>query len=210
MFFEAAQPKAVVTFSQCSNKYYAMQVTETSLPGVLLVKPKVFKDPRGFFLETWHAERYEKFGIPHQFVQDNVSYSERGVLRGLHFQNPYPQGKLLSVLMGEVYDVAVDIRVGSPHFGKWFGTSLSSENNHQLWIPAGFAHGFCVTSPTAMVSYKCTEFYHPESEVSILWNDPEINIQWPELEVQLSVKDSRGFSFANIPKHLLPLYTENA
>ena len=166
-----------------------MNVRETDLPGVLVVEPDVFGDERGFFLETWNRTRYENAGLPGNFVQDNLSFSSRGVLRGLHFQNPHPQGKLVHVLQGEVFDVAVDIRVGSPTFGRWVGVSLSSENKRQLWVPEGFAHGFVVTSETALFSYKCTDFYHREAEAGVLWNDPEIGINWPVEEPTLSDKD---------------------
>jgi len=167
-----------------------MKVTETELPGVLLVEPRIFRDHRGFFFESWSAERYRQAGIPGPFVQDNVSRSSRGVLRGLHFQNPHPQGKLVTVLEGEVFDVAVDLRVGSPTFGKWAGYYLSAENGRQLYIPEGFAHGFVVTSEFAIFSYKCTEYYRPEADRSLRWNDPEIGIEWPVKEPVLSPKDA--------------------
>jgi len=167
-----------------------MKVTETELPGVLLVEPRIFRDHRGFFFESWSAERYRQAGIPGPFVQDNVSRSSRGVLRGLHFQNPHPQGKLVTVLEGEVFDVAVDLRVGSPTFGKWAGYYLSAENGRQLYIPEGFAHGFVVTSEFAIFSYKCTEYYRPEADRSLRWNDPEIGIEWPVEEPILSPKDA--------------------
>ncbi len=169
-----------------------MRVTETKLPGVLILEPQVFGDERGFFMETYEAKRYAKVGIEAPFVQDNLSFSQRGVLRGLHFQNPHGQGKLVSVLQGEVFDVAVDIRLGSATFGQWTGSTLSSENKRQFWVPPGFAHGFCVTSETALFSYKCTDFYAPEHEGSIRWNDPQINISWPVQEPQLSDKDQQA------------------
>lgn len=184
-----------------------MKVNQTKLPEVLLIEPKVFEDPRGFFLESYHSQRYLEFGIPATFVQDNVSFSERGVLRGLHFQNPNSQGKLVSVLMGEIFDVAVDIRKGSPRFGQWVGEILSSQNHKQLFIPAGFAHGFCVTSPTALVSYKCTDLYHPENEHSLLWNDPDVGVQWPleNITPSLSKKDLVGHKLKDLP--LIPSYS---
>ncbi len=166
-----------------------MKIVETDLAGVVVVEPKVFGDARGFFYETWQKERYEEAGVKGTFVQDNVSFSRKGVLRGLHYQQPHSQGKLVSVLQGEVFDVAVDIRVGSPQFGKWTGVILSGENHRQLWIPEGFAHGFCVLSDTAFFSYKCTDVYTPACEGGILWNDPDIGIKWPIEEVVLSDKD---------------------
>lgn len=166
-----------------------MNVIETNLPGVIIIEPKVFGDARGYFFETWQQARYEAIGIKEKFVQDNVSYSARGVLRGLHYQKPNTQGKLVSVLQGEVFDVAVDIRVGSPNFGQWTGVFLSGENHRQLWVPPGFAHGFCVTSETAFFSYKCTDVYTPQAEGGIIWNDPDIGIEWPLVNVVLSEKD---------------------
>lgn len=156
-----------------------MKVTETALPGVLLIEPRVFRDERGSFLETWHAERYRKEGIAVAFVQDNFSHSLCGVLRGLHYQLGQPQAKLVQVLRGEVYDVAVDIRRGSPHFGRWVGVRLSDENRHQLFVPAGFAHGFYVLSDTADFHYKCSDFYAQAEERGVRWDDPELAIDWP-------------------------------
>jgi dTDP-4-dehydrorhamnose 3,5-epimerase len=167
-----------------------MKVEESSLPGVLVVQPKAFGDARGFFFESFHADRYAAVGIPGPFVQDNVSRSARGILRGLHLQDPKAQGKLVYVTRGSVFDVAVDVRKGSSHFGKWFGMELSDENHTQLWIPPGFAHGFCVTSEIADFAYKCTEFYAPEHERSIRWNDPDLAIDWPIREPNLSPKDA--------------------
>ena len=166
-----------------------MIVEKTPLDGVLLIKPKVWRDPRGYFVETWHKERYEELGISLPFVQDNRSRSTRGILRGLHFQRKFPQGKLVSVSNGIVFDVAVDIRKNSPTFGAWFGAELTSENQHQLWVPPGLAHGFCVCSDTADFAYKCTDFYHPEDEGAILWNDPDLSIDWPDMDHVLSQKD---------------------
>jgi len=183
-----------------------MQVIETKLPGVLIVEPKVFGDDRGFFMETWNQERYADKVTSETFVQDNVSFSRKGVLRGLHFQKINPQGKLVYVLQGEVFDVAVDIRVGSPHFGQWTSVVLSSDNKRQFFIPAGFAHGFVVTSETALFVYKCTDKYNPQSEGSVLWNDPALNIPWPVATPELSAKDTVGTVLADFPKDLLPLY----
>ena len=167
-----------------------MKVVETRLPGVKLIEPRVFSDDRGFFMEIFQAQRYaELAGIDRPFVQDNLSFSRYGVLRGLHFQNPNPQGKLVYVLQGEVFDVAVDIRRGSPTFGQWFGTLLSAENKRQMWIPEGFAHGFCVTTETALFTYKCTANYSAQDDGAIRWNDPAIGIEWPISDVQLSEKD---------------------
>ena len=167
-----------------------MEVVKTPIEGVLLIKPQVFGDERGYFVETWQKERYEAAGINLPFVQDNHSKSTKGILRGLHFQKQHPQGKLVMVSLGEVFDVAVDIRKGSPTFGKWFGAILNQENQNQLWIPPGMAHGFVVLSDVAHFHYKCTDFYHPGDEGSIRWNDPTIGIVWPfKEEPVLSAKD---------------------
>jgi dTDP-4-dehydrorhamnose 3,5-epimerase len=167
-----------------------MEVVKTPIEGVLLIKPQVFGDERGYFVETWQKERYEAAGINLSFVQDNHSKSTKGILRGLHFQKQHPQGKLVMVSLGEVFDVAVDIRKGSPTFGKWFGAILNQENQNQLWIPPGMAHGFVVLSDVAHFHYKCTDFYHPGDEGSIRWNDPTIGIDWPyKEEPVLSAKD---------------------
>lgn len=183
-----------------------MQVLKTAIEGALIVEPKVFGDDRGYFLETFSRTRYKEAGIVEEFVQDNLSFSRRGVLRGLHFQNPNAQGKLVSCPLGEVYDVAVDVRVGSPTFGKWVGVSLTAANKRQFWVPAGLAHGFVVVSETALFSYKCTEYYSPQTEHSILWNDPAIGIDWPVLDVQLSAKDKDAKRLADFDKKLLPQY----
>ncbi len=183
-----------------------MNVIETALPGVLIIEPKVFGDARGFFLETWQQNRYAKLGITGPFVQDNLSFSTRGVLRGLHYQQPYAQGKLLSVIQGEVFDVAVDIRRGSPTFGQWTGVTLSGDNHRQMWVPAGFAHGFCVVSETAYFTYKCTEIYAPQAEGAVAWNDPDIGIDWPLKEVSLSAKDQQSLRLKDIPAERLPAY----
>jgi dTDP-4-dehydrorhamnose 3,5-epimerase len=166
-----------------------VKITETSLAGVLVVEPRVFKDERGFFLETYQLGRYAEAGIRDAFVQDNLSHSVKGTLRGLHFQEPQGQGKLVQVMRGSVFDVAVDIRRGSPTFGRWFGVELSEDNRLQLWIPAGFAHGFCVTSSAADVAYKCTTPYVPSASRSILWSDPDIGIAWPVQDPLLSPLD---------------------
>ncbi|WP_018879388.1 dTDP-4-dehydrorhamnose 3,5-epimerase [Thioalkalivibrio sp. ALE9] len=185
-----------------------MKITETSLPGVLVVEPKIFGDSRGYFLETYQRDRYAEAGIPDQFVQDNLSFSRAGILRGLHLQHPRAQGKLVQVLQGEVFDVAVDVRRGSPTFGVWAGVWLSAENHRQFWIPEGFAHGFCVASDTALFSYKCTDTYCPECELSIRWNDPDIGIDWPLVNISLSDKDSAAPALADIPDSRLPEYLE--
>lgn len=181
-----------------------MKVTEAQIAGVLLLEPSVFPDERGRFLETWNRRRYEEVGIPECFVQDNASYSRQGVLRGLHYQEPHRQGKLVSALFGAIWDVAVDIRQGSPTFGGWVGYTLSAENAHQLWIPEGFAHGFVVLSEEAVVQYKCTEVYHPEAEVTIRWDDPELSIDWPVGDPIISPKDLRGCLLREIPAERLP------
>jgi len=171
-----------------------MKVVETSIPDVLIIEPKVFGDERGFFYESFNAAAFEAAtGLKRQFVQDNHSKSQRGVLRGLHYQIQQPQGKLVRVVAGEVFDVAVDLRKSSPSFGRWFGTHLSAQNQRQLWIPEGFAHGFVVLSESAEFLYKTTDYYAPEHERSLLWNDPALGIQWPFDEApQLSAKDQAG------------------
>jgi dTDP-4-dehydrorhamnose 3,5-epimerase len=181
-----------------------MRVISTTLPEVLLIEPTVLGDRRGFFLESFHEERYRASGIVGRFVQDNLSYSQRSVLRGLHLQHPYGQGKLVSVVEGEVFDVAVDVRVGSPRFGQWTGATLSSEDRRQFWVPPGFAHGFVVLSPAALVSYKCTDYYHPETELSIRWDDPSIGICWPITDVTLSARDSAGVRLDEVDHARLP------
>ncbi|RKY13835.1 MAG: dTDP-4-dehydrorhamnose 3,5-epimerase [Planctomycetota bacterium] len=184
-----------------------MNVIESHIKGVLIFEPKVFGDGRGFFMETWSRGRYKNAGLDVEFVQDNVSSSSQGVLRGLHYQNPQPQGKLVQVLQGEVLDVAVDIRVGSPTFGKVATCLLSDENRRQFYVPAGFAHGFCVLSETALFLYKCTAFYNAETEGGLLWNDPDLGIDWPAAEPNLSKKDANAPRLKDIPKENLPLYT---
>lgn len=178
-----------------------MEVLKTDIDGPLIIEPKVFQDERGFFLETYSQNRYQAFGITGFFVQDNLSMSRRGVLRGLHFQDPNAQGKLVSCPMGEVFDVAVDIRRGSKTFGKWVGVHLSSDNKRQFWIPPGFAHGFLVLSETALFSYKCSAYYSPKDEKTILWNDPAVGINWPIVSnLQLSPKDLGGLLLRDISR----------
>lgn len=167
-----------------------MRVAPSTLPGVLVIEPDVYQDNRGFFLETYHAERYREVGITGPFVQDNHSRSAGGTLRGLHLQLRRPQGKLIRVIEGEIFDVAVDVRRGSPHFGRWVGVNLSAQNFKQCFVPPGFAHGFCVLTPIAQVEYKCTDLYDPGGELGIAWNDPAIGIAWPISEPTLSARDS--------------------
>jgi dTDP-4-dehydrorhamnose 3,5-epimerase len=165
------------------------QFAETLIPGVILVEPRVHRDERGFFIETYHESRYRDGGICARFVQDNHSSSVRNTLRGLHGQNPHPQGKLVRVIAGEAFDVTVDVRRGSPAYGKHFATRLSAANFRQLYVPPGVLHGFLVTSEVVQFAYKCTDFYHPEAEFSVAWNDPEIGIEWPIASPILSEKD---------------------
>lgn len=175
-----------------------MKVIDTDIPDVKIIEPTVFGDERGFFMETWNQNKFEELvtGKPTQFVQDNHSKSKKGILRGLHYQTENTQGKLVRVISGEVFDVVVDIRKGSPTFGKWVGVYLSAENKRQLWIPKGFAHGFYVTSNEAEFVYKCTDYYNPSAEHTILWNDPELGIKWPlQNEPLLSIKDQQGCLF---------------
>jgi dTDP-4-dehydrorhamnose 3,5-epimerase len=169
-----------------------MNVVETPLSGVLVIEPRIFRDDRGHFSETFQEARYAEAGIRGPFVQDNLSRSRRGTLRGLHFQDPCPQGKLVSVTRGRVFDVAVDIRRGSSTFGRWFGTELGDEDGRQLWVPPGFAHGFCALSEWADLLYKCTELYVPSADKSIAWNDPELAIPWPVGRPLLSPKDAKA------------------
>lgn len=185
-----------------------MNIIQTRLPGCVVIEPAVFRDPRGFFYEAWNAERYGQRGLPTGFVQSNVSSSAKGVLRGLHYQWPRPQGKLVGVLEGEVFDVAVDIRRGSPTFGNWEGVVLSAENKRQLWIPEGFAHGFVVLSPMALFSYLCTDVYVKEIDAAIRWDDPAIGIPWPvgDLAPLLSEKDMNAPLLADIAMEQLPVF----
>jgi dTDP-4-dehydrorhamnose 3,5-epimerase len=183
-----------------------VKVTPTALPDVLLVEPKVFGDARGYFFESYSARRYAEAGIAATFVQDNVSFSRRGVLRGLHYQHPFGQGKLVGVLRGEVFDVAVDVRRGSPTFGRWVGECLSSENKRQLYIPPGFAHGFLVTSDETLFAYKCTEYYRAEAERSIRWDDTRIGVRWPIDGPVLSMKDDVAVTLDAMPEEFLPAF----
>jgi dTDP-4-dehydrorhamnose 3,5-epimerase len=176
-----------------------VEVRETVIPGVLIVEPRVFADKRGLFKETYQKERYRDAGIPAEFVQDNLSRSCEGTLRGLHFQILHPQGKLLQVFRGEVFDVAVDLRRDSPTFGKWVGVTLSEENHRQLYVPPGIAHGFYVLSKVADVFYKCTDYYHPEHERTLLWSDPKVGVEWPLQGAPiLSEKDRAGLPLPKI------------
>lgn len=180
-----------------------MRVIETEIPEVRIVEPTVHRDARGFFLETYHAPRYREHGIPDVFVQDNHSRSARGTLRGLHGQFPRAQAKLVRAIEGEIYDVAVDARPGSPHYGRFVATTLSAENFLQLYVPPGFVHGFCVLSPVAQVEYKCSVVYHPKDEFSVLWNDPEIGIPWPVSDPVLSAKDRDAPPLADVQDKLI-------
>ena len=183
-----------------------MKLIETDLPGCLIIEPQVFGDARGFFYESFHAQKYKNAGLDLSFVQSNVSRSARGVLRGLHYQWPNPQGKLVSVLEGEVYDVAVDIRRGSPTFGRWAAAVLSAENHRHFWIPEGFAHGFCVVSDFATFTYQCTALYDPKADAGIRWNDAALGIDWPISAPLLSDKDGRTPLLEDVPPERLPVY----
>lgn len=183
-----------------------MEIIKTDLPGVVHIHPNVFGDDRGFFMETYSETRYKEMGIDYTFVQDNHSRSAHGVLRGLHYQLNHPQGKLVRVVNGVVFDVAVDIRRGSPTYGKAAWAILSSGMKNQFWVPPGFAHGFCVLSESADFEYKCTDFYHPEDEGSVLWNDPDLQIPWPVDKPLLSSKDSEAMCLKDIAAEKLPEY----
>ncbi len=176
-----------------------MNILTCHIAGLLTLQPKVFGDVRGFFFESWHRDRYREAGVEADFVQDNFSLSKKGTLRGLHFQNPASQAKLVSVLTGEVFDVAVDLRRNSPTFGRWHGLTLSCENKLQFFIPPGFAHGFQVLSETALFHYKCTEFYSPKDEASLRWDDPDLAIDWPIKEPILSTKDAQAPRLKELP-----------
>ena len=179
-----------------------MNVIETAIPGVLIIAPKLFGDARGFFMELYHEDRYAGTGIAQRFVQDNLSRSAQGVLRGLHFQNPRPQGKLVTVLRGCVLDVAVDVRAGSPTFGRHVAVELNEENHRQLWVPRGFAHGFFVLSETADFSYKCDEVYSPPNEYVLRWNDPQLGIDWGCSTPKVSARDREGMSLEKLAGRL--------
>jgi len=168
-----------------------MRVRQTTLPGVVIIEPRVFQDDRGFFLETWHTRRYAEAGIEATFVQDNHSRSRKDTLRGLHFQRTRPQGKLVRVIEGEIFDVAADFTPGPPSYGQWVGVSLSADNFHQIYVPPGYAHGFCVVSEVAQVEYKCTDFYDPADEDGVMWNDPVLGISWPTTDPILSRRDQQ-------------------
>jgi len=180
-----------------------VKVLSCDIAGLFVIEPQVFGDARGFFLETWNRRRYREAGIDGDFVQDNISFSKKGTLRGLHFQNPNAQAKLMQVLQGEVFDVAVDIRRSSPTFGRWHGVVLSAENKRQFYIPAGFAHGFAVLSDTALFHYKCTEFYWPKDEMAIRWDDPDIGIDWPIKSPLISERDAKGVRLKESPPERL-------
>ncbi len=182
-----------------------MRVEPSALPDVLIIDPDVHVDGRGFFIETYHADRYRRHGIDGPFVQDNQSRSLARTLRGLHLQVEHPQGKLIRVIEGEIFDVAVDVRRGSPTFGRWVGINLSAENFKQCYIPQGFAHGFCVLTEIAQVEYKCTDVYDPASEIGIMWNDPAVGIAWPVAQPVLSARDGRHPALADLMDRL-PLY----
>ncbi len=178
-----------------------MNIIKTAIPGVLIIEPRVFGDSRGFFMETWNTAGFAGAGLDLAFVQDNHSRSQKGVLRGLHFQNPGPQGKLVRVTRGAVYDVAVDLRASSPTFGHWVGVELSAENKRMLWVPEGFAHGFLTLEDDTDFLYKCTAPYAPQSEFTLAWNDPAVGIEWPVagLDPIISEKDARGLALADVP-----------
>lgn len=182
----------------------SLKTIETGLPGVVIVEPSVYGDDRGFFMETWNSERYEEAGLPARFVQSNLSRSGAGVIRGLHFQHPEPQGKLVSVPEGRVFDVAVDIRPDSPSFKQWVGVELSAENHRQLYVPEGFAHGFCVLGESALLSYLCTAAYRSEYDAVIAWNDPDIAIRWPLKSGRLSSKDAAAQQLRDFASEALP------
>lgn len=184
-----------------------MKVIETPLPGVLIIEPRVFVDSRGSFLESYNRQHFAEYGIPGEklrFVQDNSTRSYKGVLRGLHFQINHPQGKLFSVSHGNVFDVVADVNPDSLTFGQWVGVNLSGENHHQMWVPPGYAHGFYVLSDVADVQYKCTDFYDPKDEGGLIWNDPDLGIDWPTHHPLLSDKDAALPGLADVSRHVLP------
>ncbi|HVY52907.1 MAG TPA: dTDP-4-dehydrorhamnose 3,5-epimerase [Gammaproteobacteria bacterium] len=185
-----------------------MRVIATDLPEVLIIEPKVHGDARGFFMEMYSEQRYRDAGVIENFVQDNLSSSAKNVIRGLHYQLKHPQAKLVSVLQGKVFDVIVDIRQGSPRFGQWVGVELSDETHRQVYVPAGFAHGFCTLSDKVLFHYNCSDYYHPEDEYGIHWNDGDINIAWPvKEEAIISDKDNKLKALKEIPLQQLPIYS---
>jgi dTDP-4-dehydrorhamnose 3,5-epimerase len=186
-----------------------MKISPLKIPEVLLIEPDVFGDARGFFMESWHRKKFAEAGLDVEFVQDNHSRSGQGVLRGLHYQLKQPQGKLVRVATGTVFDVAVDIRRGSTTFGQWVGAELSEQNQHQIYVPPGFAHGFCVLSDTADFLYKCTDFYAPEYEHGILWDDPAIGIKWPGRDFRISEKDANNQLLSEMDSKL-PVYGDGS
>lgn len=181
-------------------------VEETALPGLLLLKPRLFSDGRGLVFEGWSEARYAAAGLPRAFVQDNVSRSRRGVLRGLHLQHPFAQGKLVCAVAGEIYDVALDLRRGSPTFGRWASVMLDGQGLHQLYVPPGVAHGFCALRDGTLVTYKCTEAYHPEAEVGVRWDDPDLGIPWPVAAPIVSAKDAKLPRLRDLPPATFPLF----
>ncbi|MGV6825697.1 MAG: dTDP-4-dehydrorhamnose 3,5-epimerase [bacterium] len=184
-----------------------MKISATNHPDVLLIEPVVHGDHRGWFMESWHIARYAEAGINQAFVQDNMAHSTKGILRGLHVQSPHAQGKLVQVIRGSVFDVAVDIRQGSPYFGQWVGAELNQDNHHQLWVPPGFAHGYLVLSDEAVFAYKCTDLYYPQHEFSVRWDDPDINIDWPmQDKLKLSDKDREAPLLRDVDSERLPIY----
>jgi len=187
-----------------------MRVYGGELPEVKVIEPDVFGDERGFVVETYRAQRYREAGIATDFVQDNLSRSVRGILRGLHLQQPFAQGKLVYCIEGEVFDVAVDVRAGSPRFGLWMAVVLPAAVKRQIYIPEGFAHGFCVTSEHALVAYKCTAPYHPEAEIGVAWNDPDVGIEWPLSAVTLSERDRKLPRLRDLPRERLPRFDAQA
>jgi dTDP-4-dehydrorhamnose 3,5-epimerase len=184
-----------------------MKVSPLEIPEVVLIEPRVFADDRGYFMETWVSPSYAASGLPAQFVQDNLSRSSRGVIRGMHLQHPFGQGKLVAALYGEVFDVCVDVRLGSPSFGRWVGAALSENNKRQLYVPPGFAHGFCVVSDSALVTYKCTELYHPEAELGIRFDDPDLGIAWPIERPLVSNRDRAHPLLKDVDPERLPKYS---
>lgn len=183
-----------------------MKLLGTELDGVFIIEPKRFGDRRGYFMECWKSSAYREAGVPPDLVQANVSRSDKGVLRGLHYQYPEPQGKLVSVLEGAIFDVAVDIRTGSPTFGRWAGVELSADNHRQLWVPEGFAHGFCVTGESALVHYLCSREFNAEYDAAIAWDDPALGIEWPETKPSLSAKDAAAPRLSEVPERALPRF----